>query len=459
MLYWLDVSAREMMLFAAVGFLISGIDDLFVDLLWLGRSLWRRLVIFQKYSPATINSLAPPAHPGKIAILIGAWAESPVIGAMLRAALARIEHDDYRIYVGTYANDAATVRVVAEVAREDPRIRLVAGQVIGPTTKGECLNRVWAALVDDERNENIRYKAVVLHDAEDVLHSAELALFDRMIERFDLVQLPVLPLRNEASRWVAGHYCDEFAEAHHRQLVVREAIGAGIPLAGVGCAISRAAMERMAEIGKGRPFDEASLTEDYEIGLRLADLGHGAAFVTVPLTAGANPIAIRAHFPDTITTAVRQKTRWMIGIALAGWDRLGWRGGWAEWWMRLRDRRALLAALVLGVAYLALALYGLSTIGHFIALSDALPLSSGLSTLLWINAALLVWRAMMRFHSVRHFYGWREGCVAVLRIVPANIIAMMAARRALFQYWRLLKGDNVRWDKTTHVFPETLPIE
>jgi hypothetical protein len=36
---------------------------------------------------------------------------------------------------------------------------------------------------------------------------------------------------------------------------------------------------------------------------------------------------------------------------------------------------------------------------------------------------------------------------------------MMAARRALFQYWRLLKGDNVRWDKTTHVFPETLPIE
>jgi adsorption protein B len=33
-----------------------------------------------------------------------------------------------------------------------------------------------------------------------------------MIDRFDLVQLPVLPLVNPQSRWVSGHYCDEFAE-------------------------------------------------------------------------------------------------------------------------------------------------------------------------------------------------------------------------------------------------------
>jgi len=33
-------------------------------------------------------------------------------------------------------------------------------------------------------------------------------------------------------------YCDEFAEAHIKELVVREAVGAAIPLAGVGCAIA-----------------------------------------------------------------------------------------------------------------------------------------------------------------------------------------------------------------------------
>ncbi len=38
----------------------------------------------------------------------------------------------------------------------------------------------------------------------------------------------------------------------------------------------------------------------------------------------------------------------MVGISLAGWDRMGWHGGPAEWWMRIRDRRATLAALVLG---------------------------------------------------------------------------------------------------------------
>jgi hypothetical protein len=34
----------------------------------------------------------------------------------------------------------------------------------------------------------------VLHDGEDVVHSAELRVLDCLIQRFDLVQLPVLPL-------------------------------------------------------------------------------------------------------------------------------------------------------------------------------------------------------------------------------------------------------------------------
>ena len=58
-------------------------------------------------------------------------------------------------------------------------------------------------------------------------------------------------------------------------------------------------------------------------------------------------IATRAYFPATLDAAVAQKARWMTGIALAGWDRLGWSGGLAERWMRLRDRQSVLAALVL----------------------------------------------------------------------------------------------------------------
>ena len=79
----------------------------------------------------------------------------------------------------------------------------------------------------------------MLHDAEDVVHPLELKLFDRLIEHAGLVQLPVVPLIDPDSRWIGGHYCDEFAEAHIKELVVREAVGAAIPLAGVGCAIER----------------------------------------------------------------------------------------------------------------------------------------------------------------------------------------------------------------------------
>ena len=86
----------------------------------------------------------------------------------------------------------------------------------------------------------------MLHDAEDLVHPLELRLFDRLVERAALVQLPVLPLPDPRSRWISGHYADEFAESHIKELVVREAVGAAIPLAGVGCAIERGALDRLA---------------------------------------------------------------------------------------------------------------------------------------------------------------------------------------------------------------------
>jgi adsorption protein B len=150
MLDWVDIVLRELLMFAAVGLFIGGLDDFLIDLMWIIRQAWRRHMLFRIYSPASMEDLAPPDDPGRIAILIGAWAEHAVIGRMLRTALSRIDHDDYRIYVGTYSNDARTIAAVAEVAREDQRVRIVKGGVHGPTTKGECLNRAWAAVTVDE---------------------------------------------------------------------------------------------------------------------------------------------------------------------------------------------------------------------------------------------------------------------------------------------------------------------
>ena len=88
------------------------------------------------------------------------------------------------------------------------------------------------------------------------------------------------------------------------------------------------------------------MTEDYEIGLRVGDLGLKTMFVRMPARPGERGvIASRGHFPASLGAAVRQKSRWLGGIALAGWDRLGWSGGWGERWMRMRDRRERLTAV------------------------------------------------------------------------------------------------------------------
>ncbi len=369
--------------------------------------------------------------------------------------MATFRHGDYRLYVGCYPNDPETIAAVREV--EDPRIRLVIGPAIGPTTKADCLNRLWAAMLADEAAEGRRVKAVVLHDAEDVVHEAELGIFDRLIERFDLVQLPVLPLIDPNSRWIAGHYIDEFAESHAKELVVREAVGAGVPSAGVGCAFSRDVLARIAVRSGAGPFDAASLTEDYELGLRIRLAGGRAAFVRLPESEGGSIVATREYFPGTISAAVAQKARWMTGIALSGWDRLGWSGGLAERWMRLRDRQSVLAALCLVAAYVALVLWALLSLRHIFLGISAPPVPPLLGTFLNISFVLLVWRLAMRFAFVTHAYGWREGLRSVPRVVVANAIAMLAARRAVIGYIGARKRGRPKWDKTTHAFPMLLP--
>lgn len=289
-----------------------------------------------------------------------------------------------------------------------------------------------------------------------MVHSDEIRLFDFMIDRFDMVQLPVLPLTGRGGwlrRAITNHYCDEFAESHGKSLSVREALGASIPSAGVACAFERQMLGRLASATHGGPFDPSSLTEDYEAGLRIRQMGGRGAFVRMRDQHG-DLVATREYFPDSIDSAVRQKARWMIGISLAGWDRMGWQGGPAEWWMRIRDRRAAIAALILCAAYLAfiLALI-LGAMGLFMPM-PALSLPPLIDTLLSLTLALMLWRVAMRAIFVTRAYGWRYGLGSIPRTFVANGIAILAARRALWLYARSLLGMALVWDKTQHRFPD-----
>jgi bacteriophage N4 adsorption protein B len=446
---------RELILFAVAGFLAGGFDDLLIDLIWIVRTVWRRLTVYRRHPRAAASTLRP-SSPGRIAVFVPAWQEDGVIGPMLANARRAWGQADHIIYVGVYPNDPATQAAVLPFVGH--HVRMVICPNPGPTTKADCLNAMWLTLLADERIDGVA-KAIVLHDAEDIVHSAELCVFDALIERFALVQLPVLPLIDTHSRWISGHYNDEFAESHGKTIVVREAIGAGIPSAGVGSAFSRAMLGTIADSRGGSPFDEGSLTEDYELGLRIAERGGRGAFVRLPGNPKTGMVAVRAHFPSTLETAVRQKSRWIAGIALSGWDRLGWRGNIAERWMRLHDRRALLGALVLVVAYVALLLTVVLAFGNA-ALGLPLPEPTPLLRVLFsATGVLLLWRLATRAFFVTRAYGWCEGLRSIPRVLVGNVIAIVAARRALWLYLKMRRDGVVRWDKTAHAFPATIPAE
>ncbi len=456
---WIAVVQSELLMFSAFWFLIGALDDLCIDIIWILRQLYRRAAFYFTTKPMRVQQLSPPARAGKLAIFIATWQEAAVIGAMLGACHGRwSKHENHIIYVGCYPNDPGGIEVVTRMARKNLKIRLVICAHPGPTTKADCLNNLWHAMVHDEQANGDRVKAVVLHDAEDLVHADELRIYDRLIETKAAVQLPVIPMRVKGSRWVSGHYCDEFAEAHGKTLVVREAIGAALPLAGVGCAIDREILEKIADQaainGEHAPFDIGSLTEDYEIGLKIGALGGQTIFVRM-LDAHGNLVGTQACFPDTLSASVRQKSRWLTGIALSGWDRVGWTGSIAELWMLLRDRKAVFAAAVLIAAYLCILLSGILMVAAHVGIYIPAPFGAELIALLKINTVLFVWRILIRAFVVWRQYGMIEALYSAPRLVIANIISIIAARKAITQYLRHCFGGALIWDKTTHThFPE-----
>jgi adsorption protein B len=449
-------ATHELALFAAVGLAFGGLDDLLIDLIWIARTLWRRVTVYRRFARSDAESLTAGAS-GTVAVFVPAWREDRVIGAMTATALRRWANADVRLYIGCYPNDPNTIAAVQQVAGTDQRLRFVINPRPGPTTKADNLNAMWRDMLADEACTGRRFVAVALHDAEDVVHSAEIGIYATLCRRFQLVQLPVVALierdRGMWRRFVSAHYADEFAESHAKGLVVREALGAGVPSAGVGCGLSRELLQRIAD-RHGTPFDAGTVTEDYELGLRVQEMGGRGVFVRLPASAEGGLVAVRAHFPDTIEAAVRQKARWQAGIALSGWTRLSWRGGLAEHWMRFRDRRAILSALVLLCAYVSAAsLLVLEAIGRVPRFSE-IEL-----TLFAVCTGLMIWRLVMRALFVGRTYGWAEELASLPRVLLANFIAMASARRALISYLRLARGAPLHWDKTEHHFPKAMPDE
>ncbi len=457
LLQWLQVAEHELLLFAAFWFVLSAVDEAAVDVSWL----WLRLN-GQGNAGRVPQGLAESPLLGPAAIFVPAWREDDVIGAMVSHTLQAWRQRDFTLYIGCYRNDPATVAAAAASAGGDSRVRIVLTGHDGPTTKADCLNRLYAALRGDEARRGVMFRHVILHDSEDMVHPAALAVMDRALAEVDFVQLPVRPEPQPKSRWIAGHYSDEFTEAHAKTLVVRDALGAAIPAAGVGCGFSREALAHLASLrmatGESGPFASDCLTEDYELGLLISRNGGRSRFLRMRDGDG-QLVATRSYFPATLETAVRQKGRWIHGIALQGWERLGWKGRPVDIWMALRDRRGPLTAIVLAAAYLLVVIEGILGLARLAGWQDGLAPTPLLRFMIFASFVSFAWRMGFRFAFTAREYGVVEGLRSVLRIPIANFIAILAGRRALLAYVRSLGGGEVSWDKTVHGIHPATPIE
>ena len=454
-------------------YFISGLDDLLFDLLFFVSKAVQRCGRNSRHRLPTLEEMAEkPEQP--FALMFPAWQESSVIRRALLNTIRSIDYRNFHIFVGTYVNDPETQREVEEVMREHANVTQLIVLHPGPTCKADCLNWIVRGIRDYQAQHSVRFAGVILHDAEDVVDTLSLKLFNCLMPEWDLVQIPVISLRRPWWSLIGGHYMDEFAEAHCKELHVREWFAGIVPGAGVGTGYSMRALDAAAA-ADGGSFSTDSLTEDHEFSFRVHQLGLKQTFVRYPierrmarrsllrreprLARQRDFITTREFFPHLFWASVRQKSRWVIGIALQGWKKFSWRGNWRVRYLYLRDRKALFTQQFMVLGYIvALGLIGLQVSAalfpeHYI-FAPPFEDDSALWDLFYINIGLFVNRLAHRHFWTCRIYGWSQLPLVLPRYLVANVVNYFAVTRATWQYLKHLKtGERIGWDKTAHSFP------
>lgn len=430
---------------AAVAILISGLDDLSLCVLWLWA--WAR--------PKPGLQAPPVAAERTIAVFVPLWHEHLVIRGMLEHNIAAIDYDNYHFFIGAYPNDEPTLDAVRELEARFPNVHLAVCPHDGPTSKADCLNWIYQRMLLFEEHHEERFEIVVTHDAEDLIHPEAFSRINAYVGRFDMVQIPVLPLRTPFRNLVHGMYCDEFAEWQIKDMPSRQLMGSFLPSNGVGTGFARQALEKLAGAEHNLIFEPACLTEDYENGLRLHQLGCRQVFVPIARGRESGVVATREFFPRTMRAAIRQRTRWILGIGLQCWARHGWRGRPAQIYWFWRDRKGLFGnPLSLFTNFLFA--YGALTwlYARLAGLPWGLAGQELHTTLLVVTLSIQVIQSSVRMACVAPLYGKWFALGVPLRTLCANWINTIATAKALSTYaLARLRHEPLVWLKTDHSYP------
>lgn len=352
--------------------------------------------------------------------------EARIAPALIKA-LSRIEYprDRLEILFALEPSDPKTVAAVLDAAvAEGVEMQAVIAEPEAPLTKPKACN---AALA------HARGRLVVVYDAEDVPHPGQLreaaARFAAAPAHLGCLQAPLRVTAASGSQWLTRQYMLEYAALFDVMLPGFVRLGLPFPLGGTSNHFRREALD---EAGG---WDAWNVTEDADMGLRLAALGWSLGVLSLPTGETA---------PEKPLDWYKQRARWIKGH-MQTWGvhaRHPLVGGW---------RRTVALPATIGLSVASAVLHGwldawlLGTIG-WAALSQRWP--DGV----WLHAGLLTTGVLSAWGCIvlGCVIGGRRVRLGDLLTSPAYwLLQSIAALRAI---WELVVCPFY-WNKTPHAPP------
>jgi hypothetical protein len=284
---------------------------------FFGVAALRFVAAGQSAAPLPKASIAADADLPVYTILLPLHDEAAMIPDLV-AALRRIDWPADRLDIKLLleAGDTPTI-AAARFAASGAPFEIIVVPPHGPLTKPKAL----AFALPLARGE-----FVTVYDAEDRPHPRQLreaqTAFAAAGPELACLQSPLV-IDNGATNWLSLSFAMEYAALFDGVLPALATFGMPLPLGGTSNHFRR---EALAAVGGWDPFN---VTEDADLGLRLARHGYRAATLTLP-TWEAAPEQLRPWFA--------QRTRWFKG--------------WMQTWL-VHTRRPLRLARQLGLRGLA----------------------------------------------------------------------------------------------------------
>lgn len=384
------------------------------------------LIIFARLC-ATIAAFPPKRHSGlttlpddelpPLTILVALYQEAADVVAALIAALGRLDypHDKLDVKLLLEADDDQTIDAVS-LANPPARFEIIPIPPSAPRTKPKALNYGLAFA---------RGEIIAVFDAEDRPSPEQpreaVSAFRSGERSLAVVQAPLL-IHNGADGWLARQFEVEYAIHFHVWLPFLARLRLPLPLGGTSNYFHRNRLEAAGG------WDAWNVTEDADLGLRLARFGLRTAMISSPTFEEAPP-----RFGDWLA----QRTRWMKGHL--------------QTWLVLM-RKPFAAANEMGWASFA-----------------SVQLTLGGSLLASImHAPLILWLLLGLFTPFVSLQGWHAalftlgyGGVIAAALAAERKRAPLGALLSLPLYWPLLSVAMIRalweiqsrphfWAKTPH---------